>query len=131
MARSNIEGCIISGVQFGAPSTGALGGMLSVPSTTVVALGSIQTDAAALNPGFTLVTGANNALGVRLPPAQPGLVVIIKNSNAATLKVWPASGDAINALSADAVFNTAATAVCFQCIAYDSVTWYTLPTVPS
>ena len=46
------------------------------------------------------------------------------------MKVYPASGDAISALSANAAI-TVLDDVCFMFIAYDATTWYTLPLLPS
>lgn len=98
---------------------------------TVAAAGSTAADAAALTANtFTLVSGPNDTKGVVLPAASPGLWVKIKVGDGADLKVWPATGDAINALGADNAL-TVVDDVCFELIAYDSTTWYTLPLLPS
>lgn len=101
-----------------------------IPTATVAATGTIQGDAAQIATGFTLVTGADDAKGVLLPAAAAGLVCIIKVGDGADLKVWPASGDAINGLSADTAM-TVVDDVCFALIALDGTTWYTLPLLPS
>ena len=78
MARSNVEGAIIRNVQFGATtagSTGGVSGMFRVPVLLLRRLALTQATAAALNTGLNVVTGANGTLAVRLPPAQPGMVV--------------------------------------------------------
>lgn len=109
---------------------GAFSTMFTIPVATVAAAGSAQGDAAAIATGFTLVTGADDTKGVVLPAAAAGKVCIIKVGDGADLKVYPATGDAINALSA----NTAITVVddvCFMLIALDATTWYTLPLLPS
>ncbi|MEI8017503.1 MAG: DUF2190 family protein [Schlesneria sp.] len=100
-------------------------------TSLVTPTGSTIADAAALNDGFNLVTGADGTKGVLLPTASPGRVVKVKNATAAVLKVWPnAAGQAINALSAGAALSMASLASAdFQCV--DGVTWYTNPTVPS
>jgi hypothetical protein len=67
---------------------------------------------------------------VVLPAASAGLVVIIKNGAAATLKIYPASGDAINALSANASYDIVADTSTLL-VAYDSTTWYSVPLVAS
>src|SRR5262249_31331308 len=103
-----------------------------VPTATVAAAGSAQGDAAAISTGFTLVSAADGAKGIVLPTAAAGLVCIIKNVDAANaiLKIYPAAGDAINALSANAAFSIAAkTSVIL--VAYDAVTWYSVPLLPS
>jgi hypothetical protein len=106
--------------------------MPTVPSATVAAAGSAQGDAAALATGFTLVTGADGTKGVILPAAAAGKQVEIKNDDAANavLKVYPATGDAINAIAANGALSMAAkTSALFT--AYDATTWYTTPLVPS
>jgi hypothetical protein len=104
--------------------------MPRIPATTVAALGVDQSDAAAITTGFTLVSGADDAKGVKLPAAAAGLVCIIKVGDGADLKVWPNTGDAINALGANNAL-TVVDDVCFALIALDATTWYTLPLLPS
>jgi hypothetical protein len=105
-------------------------GALVLKSATVAATGSTQTDAAAVTAGFTLVSAADGTKGVRLPAASAGLVVIIKNGANAILKIYPASGDAVNALSANASYNIAANTSTLL-VAYDSTTWYSVPLLAS
>lgn len=101
-----------------------------VASASVAATGSAQGDAAAILPGLTKVTAADGTKGVVLPAAVAGLVCYVKNSVAQILKVYPASGDAINALAGDAAISMAAsTSAVF--VAFDSTTWYTIPLLPS
>ena len=106
------------------------GVMFKIPTATVAATGSVQGDAAALATGFSLVSAADGTKGVVLPTAVAGAVAIVKNNANAVLKLYPASSDAINALSADAALSMAAytTAVL---VAYDATTWYTIPLLPS
>lgn len=103
---------------------------LVIKSATVAAAGTNQGTAAAVAAGFTLVSGADGTKGVVLPAASAGLVVIIKNSAAAALKIYPATGDAINALSANASYDiTNLTSTLL--VAYDATTWYSVPLVAS
>lgn len=102
---------------------------LGMASATVAAAGTVQGDAAAIAAGFTLVTGATNA-GVILPAAVAGLVVVIKNNVGGNMKVWPATGDAINAIAANSAY-TMATLTSAVFTAYDATTWYTSPLVAS
>ncbi len=100
----------------------------------VAAAGSTQTDATSIGAttGFAHCTGADATKGVKLPAATAGKVVYIKNSDAANavLKVWPATGDAINAIAANSSLSMAAkTSAVF--VAVDATTWYTIPLVPS
>jgi len=105
-------------------------GSLVLNSATVAATGSAQGDAAAVTAGFTLVSAADGTKGVILPAASAGVVVIIKNGAAAILKIYPASADAINALSANASYNIASNTSTLL-VAYDSTTWYSVPLVAS
>lgn len=102
---------------------------LGMASATVAAAGTVQGDAAQIAAGFTLVTGATNA-GVILPAAVAGLVVVIKNNVAGNMKVWPATGDAINAVAVNSAY-TMATLTSAVFTAYDATTWYTSPLVAS
>jgi hypothetical protein len=99
--------------------------------TAVAPTGSTIADAAALQDGFNIVTGADGTKGVLLPPASPGRIVKVKNVTAAILKVWPnAAGQAINALGAgNAISMAASTSADFE--ASSATQWYTNPTVPS
>jgi len=101
----------------------------------VAAAGSAQGDATAATavaPALLHGTGADGTKGIKLPAAAAGKVYYVKNSDAANavLKVYPASGDAINALSADTAISMAAkTAAVF--VALDATTWYTFSLLPS
>lgn len=96
----------------------------------VAATGSVQGDAAAVAEGFTVVTGADATKGVILPTAVPGATVELKNGAAAVLKVWPATGAAINAGSANASFSVpASTPVILK--AKTATQWYSIPLLPS
>ncbi len=102
-------------------------------AATVAAAGSIQGDATAItsaSPCLILVTAADGTKGVKLPTAAAGLEVTIKNNTAAVLKVWPFSGDAINAIAADSAISMASL-TCATFHAYDATTWYTSPLLPS
>jgi len=110
-------------------------GQWKVASATVAATGTNQATGAAVALGFTLVTGAAGTganPSVVLPAAAAGSVCIIKNEDSedAVLPVYPAVGDAINALGANTVLDMAAkTSAIFY--AYDDTTWYTVPLLPS
>ena len=123
---------VVNGVSAGSVSSASVtaSGDLFIKSATVAATGSAQGDAAAVTSGFTLVSAADGTKGVVLPAAAAGLVCIIKTNAAAALKIYPASGDAINALSANAAYsitNVTSTVL----VAYDSTTWYSVPLVAS
>ena len=118
-------------------TTGALSGTtvtastgFIMPSATVAAAGTNQATAAAIATGFTLVSGADATKGILLPAAAAGLTCVIKNNAAAVLKVWPASGDAINAIAADSNY-VLASLTSTLLVAYDSTTWYSVPLLAS
>lgn len=102
----------------------------TMPTATVAAAGSTQTDAALVATGFTLVSAADGTKGVKLPLAAAGKVCIIKNNVNAVLKIWPNTSDAINAIAADSAFSIAALTSVYL-VAYDAITWYSLPLLPS
>lgn len=107
-------------------------GKVAVDTATVAADGSNQSEATAIADGFTLVTAANAAKGVKLPAAAAGTLCFIKNEDSANavLKVYPNTDDAINAIAANTEIDMAAkTSAVF--IAYDVTTWYTIPLLPS
>ncbi len=91
--------------------------------------GSAQAGAEPLTHAINRVTTVGTAGdSVVLPAAVAGMVRLVKNADSAeSMDVFPASGDAINALSADAAYAVAATkAVLFFC-AVDG-TWDTILT---
>ncbi len=88
----------------------SMAGILYSTSATVSAAGTTQGAGTVLTSDFnvlTTVTGAANA--VVLPGAAAGLTVTIVNADSAdAAQVFPASGDNIDALSANAAFSLAA-----------------------
>lgn len=107
--------------------------MFRIPvNADVAAAGSVLADAAQLSAGFTVVTGANGTVGVKLP-ATPvaGTVVIIKGTTAGVLKVWPDAAATINAIGSNGAISLASGAIPAIFIAKSTTQWYTLPLVPS
>jgi predicted RecA/RadA family phage recombinase len=98
---------------------------------TVAAAGSTQSDAAALGTGLNIVTGADGTKGVVLPTAKAGMIVYLKGTTAGVLKVYPATGGTINALSANAAMSLASGAVPAILVASSATQWYTFPLLPS
>lgn len=78
----------------------------------------------AMNARVTTVAAANDS--IKLMPSASGLVVYITNAAATnSMNVFPATGDQINALSANAAFAVAAGKTCgFIC--YTAGIWHTL-----
>jgi len=101
----------------------------SVLATDGITSGTTQTQvgATALTSRFNRVAiHANVDDGIKLPAALAGKEVIILNDTAvADLQVWPATGDAIEAASADAVGVTKIAnqeSITYQAV--DATTWY-------
>ncbi|MES2208589.1 MAG: hypothetical protein V4515_00135 [Chloroflexota bacterium] len=98
--------------------------------TAVTAAGSTQADAAALSEGFNVVTGADATKGVVLPTAVAGMRVELKSVTAAVLKIYPATGGAINAIAANGALSLAS--LCPVVLVATSATqWYSIPLLPS
>lgn len=102
-----------------------------IPVAAVNAANSAQNNATPVSFGFTVVGASDGTKAVVLPTAVAGRVVILKNNvSGQIMKVFPASGAAINALAADTVFNVASVASCML-IAYNATQWYSVPTAAS
>lgn len=97
----------------------------------VAAAGSAQGDAAALIEGINVVSAADGTKGVILPTAVAGMIVIVKGTAAAVLKIYPATGAAINAVSANGAMSLASGAIPAILVATSATQWYTIPLVPS
>ena len=129
VAGTTITGATISGGTVSATDITTTGG-LYIKSATVAATGSTQSDAASVSDGFTLVSAADATKGVKLPAAVAGRTVILKNNANAVLKVWPATGGGINAITVDSNYVLAAYTSSLL-VAYDSTTWYSVPLLAS
>lgn len=117
-----------SGAVSGTTVTSSAGFIM--PSATVAAAGTNQATAAQIATGFTLVSAADATKGILLPAAAAGLTCVIKNNAAAVLKIWPASGDAVNAIAADSNY-VLASLTSTVLVAYDATTWYSVPLLAS
>jgi uncharacterized membrane protein len=111
-------------------ASGGVTGAVRLLVAAVAALGSTQTDAAALAEGLNVVSAADGTKGVRLPTAVAGAVVIVKNTAAGALKIYPATGGAINAIAADGAYSiTNLTSTLL--VASSATQWYSVPLVAS
>jgi uncharacterized membrane protein len=129
--RATLQTLTVTGVLTASGGVaGTVTGPVRLPVTTVAALGSTQANAAALAEGLNVVSAADGTKGVRLPTAVPGAVVIVKNTAAAALKIYPATGGAINAISADGAYSiTNVTSTLL--VASSATQWYSVPLVAS
>ncbi len=112
----------LTGAELIAALSGGDSGAL-VTGITAFAGGG-QSSATVLTGRFNNVTTvATAADSVKLPAAAAGLVVVVRNGAANALAVFPATGDAINALSANASI-TVPTLGTMTFTAINATTWY-------
>jgi hypothetical protein len=93
--------------------------------TGISAAGTTQGTATALTKEFNQVTAVSSNQGVVLPTAVAGMAIVITNTSANSLNVYPASGATINTLSANAAVTQAAGST-LQFVAMTSTQWYTV-----
>ena len=105
-------------------------GAIRLPVATVAAAGSTQGDAAALAEGFNVVSAADGTKGVILPTAVAGMVIIVKNTAAGALKIYPATGGAINAVAANGAYSIT-NLTSSLLVASSTTQWYSVPLVAS
>lgn len=92
-------------------------------TAVVAAAGNATGNATLLAAEVNVVTGADAAVGVRLPVVTDDIVIKIINTGAAVLKVYPDTGGQINAAGADVALSMAANSEAdFVCTA--ALTWY-------
>ena len=95
-------------------------------SQTVTAAGSTQSDATAIvRPVSNVTTVSSTTVGVRLPAATPGMRVLIRNSGANALRVYPALGAQINTLGTNVQFSLDIGAT-LEYVAFSATQWYTV-----
>lgn len=97
---------------------------------SVSAAGTSQGTATELTKTVNFVTSvtASSAEGVALPGAAAGLFITVVNTTATNLKVYPATGDAINDLSSNTAFIIPGESS-MQFYAKDSTTWLSMTQV--
>lgn len=105
-----------------------LTGKLRLKRSAVAAAGSAQGNAAALNTGFNVVSGADNTTGVVLPtPGACEICVVKNNTSGKNLPVYPGTNAAIDAGSANAAANQASLEIAIY-FADSATQWYKLKT---
>ena len=97
---------------------------------SVSAAGTTQGTATGLTKTVNFVTSvtSSSAEGVALPGAAAGLFITVVNTTATNLKVYPATGDAINDLSSNTAFIIPGESS-MQFYAKDSTTWLSMTQV--
>jgi hypothetical protein len=95
-------------------------------TTGITAAGSTQGTATALTKEINVVsTVSSGANGVVLPTAVAGIVLIVNNTSANTLNVYPATGGAVNSGSTNAAYSHVSGAS-IQYYATSGTQWYTV-----
>jgi hypothetical protein len=98
------SGLMLSSAGFG-PGSGKY--LFATVATGITAAGTDQAGATALTTERNNVTTVAANAGVRLPAAVGGEAILVVSGGANALKVYPATGDAIDALAANAAFTQA------------------------
>ena len=111
-------------------STGTSTGAIRLPGAAVAAAGSTQGNAAALAEGINVVSAADGTKGVILPTAVAGMVIIVKNTAAGALNIYPATGGAINAVAANGAYSIT-NLTSSLLVASSTTQWYSVPLVAS
>lgn len=94
-------------------------------STGISAAGSTQGTAAGLLKEFNQVTSVSAGQGVKLPTAVAGMAIVVTNTSANSLLVYPDTGAIINTLAANAALTQTAGAT-IQYVAMTGTQWYTV-----
>jgi hypothetical protein len=101
------------------------GNYLRSVQTGISAAGATQGTATALTKDISIVSTVSAGQGVVLPSAVAGMVLIVNNTSATTMNVYPATGGAINSLATNAAYTHVAGAS-LQYYAISSTQWYTV-----
>lgn len=72
-------------------AAGAICDNLNDIDAAVTAAGTVITDAFDLTAKVNIVTSAAASTGVQVPVTNPGVMIIIKNTDSDTINVWPAA----------------------------------------
>jgi hypothetical protein len=115
---------------FSAVTATTTTGAIRLPVAAVAAAGSTQGNAAALAEGINVVSAADGTKGVILPTAVAGMVIIVKNTAAGALKIYPATGGAINAVAANSAYSIT-NLTSSLLVASSTTQWYSVPLVAS
>lgn len=106
-------------------TTPALNGAVVNNNNAVSAAGSDQAGATALTVDYNVVTTVASSTGVKLPTATAGRRIVIVNKGANTLSIYPATGGAIDAVSANAAIQVAVNGS-IELMASSTTQWYSI-----
>lgn len=91
----------------------------------ISAAGTVQGDSTLLSKDINVVSTVSAGQGVRLPVAIAGMVIIVNNTSANALNVYPSTGGAINSLATNIAYSHVAGAS-LQYYAVSATQWYTV-----
>jgi hypothetical protein len=94
-------------------------------ATGISAAGSVQGTATALSKDINVISTVSAGQGVRLPGAVAGMVLIVNNTSATNVNVYPATGAAIGSLATNASY-THVSGASLQYYAVSATQWYTV-----
>lgn len=97
-------------------------------NSSITASGTVQSDATQLASSINVVTTVSVGAGVKLPVAEAGMRIIVRNSTSTALKVYPNTGAAIEPALVNAPYTlNATTSMEFFCsTGGGSAQWFTL-----
>ncbi len=101
------------------------GNYLRSVATGISAAGSTQGTATAITKDINIVSTVSTGQGIVLPTAIAGMVIIVNNTSATDLNVYPASGATINSLATNAAYTHIPNGS-LQYYAVSSTQWYTV-----
>jgi len=101
------------------------GNYLRSVATGISAAGSTQGTATAITKDINIVSTVSAGQGIVLPTAIAGMVIIVNNTSATSLNVYPATGATINTLSTNTAYTHVAGAS-LQYFAVSATQWYTV-----
>jgi hypothetical protein len=93
--------------------------------TGISAAGSVQANATVLAKEFNVVSTVSSGQGVKLPTAVAGMAIVITNTSANNVLVYPDTSAIINTLSANAALSQVAGST-LQFVAISTTQWYTV-----
>lgn len=132
MARTTFSGPVKSDNGFEGDIIGDVVGSVTLPVETVAAAGAgAVTATAATVYGIIVATGADGTKGIKLPTAAAGKQVVVKNTVAQILKVYPGTSDKINGGTATTGSLNMAASTSAIFFAYDAENWFSVPLLPS
>ena len=85
-----------SRVQGAGTSGGQTQAIVGDVSATVTAAGSSATDATSVSAVVTRISSAAASTGVKVPTAEAGAMMVIRNDGANTVTIYPQTGGTIN-----------------------------------